>query len=171
MPELRGRWQAVSVADYIATLAHAAAAVSVVTRYVDGQPHGTTVSAFMSLSADPPMLLVSLANTSRLLDKLSLGAIVGVNVLSQPQSVLATRFSQKVDDKFAGTDWELIDGAPRLPGWHAWVTITVTEFVETGDHTLVLGTANTADFAENAPLVYWNRVFDTVRSLSDKRLT
>ena len=41
-------------------MAGVATPVSVVTGMAGGLPHGTTVSAFASLSMDPPMVLVSL---------------------------------------------------------------------------------------------------------------
>ncbi|WP_366525509.1 flavin reductase family protein [Mumia sp.] len=62
-------------------MSHVAAAVSVVTVLEDGVPHGTTVSAFMSLSMEPPMMLVSLDARSSLLTRVRLGSRLGGNVL------------------------------------------------------------------------------------------
>ena len=45
--------------NFRAAMSHVAAPVSIVTSVVDGVPWGTTVSAFASLSMDPPMLLIS----------------------------------------------------------------------------------------------------------------
>src|SRR4051794_26966880 len=89
-----------------------AAAVAVVTVLDDGAPHGTTVSAFTSLSMEPPMLLVSLDRSSTLLSKLSIGSIVGINVLAAHQDQIALRFARKGDDKFADVDWRVADRAP-----------------------------------------------------------
>ncbi len=148
-----------------AAMSQAAGAVAVVTTVAAGEPHGTTVSAFISLSMAPPMLLVSLANGSRLLARLRPGSVIGLNVLSAPQAELAARFAGKAAHKFEGTDWELADGAPRLAGHHAWATATITEFVTAGDHTLVLGAVTTADVAANRPLVHWRHTFGTHAAL------
>ncbi|MCW2800844.1 MAG: flavin reductase [Aeromicrobium sp.] len=150
--------------SFRAAMGNVAAAVSVVTVLEDGQPHGTTVSAFASLSMDPPMLLVSLDNTSTLLSRLREGLLVGVNVLDARQDQIALRFARKGSDKFADVPWQLEDGAPALRDRHAWVAITVARLVEAGDHTLVLGDVVAADVSTDAPLTYWQRTFGTHRA-------
>lgn len=138
-----------------------AAAVSVVTVLDGGRPHGTTVSAFSSLSMDPPMLLVSLDASSTLLSRLGVGSVVGVNVLAAHQDQVALRFARKGIDKFAGIKWQVEDGAPALADRHAWVAVVVNRLVEAGDHTLVLGDVQASDVSANAGLTYWQRTFGT----------
>lgn len=150
--------------SFRAAMGNVAAAVSVVTTFHDGAPHGTTVSAFSSLSMDPPMLLVSLDNRSKLLAKLSVGSRVGVNVLSAHQDQVALRFAGKGDDKFLDVPWQLEDGAPALSDRHAWVAITVARLVEAGDHTLVLGDVEAADTSSSLALTYWQRAFGSHQS-------
>ena len=147
--------------SFRASMGNVTTAVSVVTTLVDGRPHGTTVSAFGSLSMDPPMLLISLDNTSTLLSKLTLDARVGVNVLAAHHDQIGLRFAGKGDDKFAGIPWQIEDGAPALVDRHAWVALSIGRFVEAGDHTLVLGHVVAADISDNAPLTYWQRTFGT----------
>ncbi len=99
-----------------------AAAVSVVTTLSGpsgDRPHGATVSAFTSLSMDPPMLLVSLQETSRLLALLTPGSHLGVNVLAAHQRDLALRFASRREDRFGDLDWVPRDGSPALAGAHA----------------------------------------------------
>jgi len=143
------------------TMGNVAAAVSVVTTLDGGKPHGTTVSAFASLSMAPPMLLVSLDNDSTLLSKLRLESIVGINVLAAHHDQVALRFAQKLDDKFTDVPWQVEDGAPALVDRHAWVAMSVAQLVEAGDHTLVLGDVLAAEASPNAPLTYWQRAFGT----------
>lgn len=147
--------------SFRSAMGNVAAAVSVVTTIHDGGPHGSTVSAFASLSMDPPMLLVSLDNSSNLLTKLAVGSRVGVNVLAAHQDQVALRFAGKGDDKFLDVPWELEDGAPALRDRHAWVALTVAQLVVAGDHTLVLGAVEAADARDSAPLTYWQRTFGT----------
>lgn len=145
-------------------MGNVAAAVSVVTVLHDGEPHGTTVSAFASLSMEPPMLLVSLDQRSALLGKLRLGSVVGVNVLAAHQDQVALRFAGKGDEKFDGIPWSVEDGAPALVDRHAWVSMSVGQLVRAGDHTLVLGNVLAADASANAGLTYWQRTFGTHRA-------
>ncbi|MBW9207498.1 flavin reductase family protein [Mumia sp. zg.B17] len=146
-----------------AAMSHVAAAVSVVTVLEDGVPHGTTVSAFMSLSMEPPMMLVSLDARSSLLTRVRLGSRVGVNVLADGQSPVATRFATKGGDRFAELAWQVEDGAPALRERHAWVALDVDRLVPAGDHVLVLGHVRAAETgtAHPRPLTYWRRAFGT----------
>ena len=138
-----------------------AAAVAIVTTGSATDPHGTTVSAFMSLSLDPPMVLVSLDQRSSLLALLTEGASIGINVLSTEQNVLARRFAAKGVDRFAGVEWQMTDGAPQLAGNHTWVAGSVARMIEAGDHVLVLVNVENTDVNTNCPLLYWQREFGT----------
>ncbi|MFO6454530.1 MULTISPECIES: flavin reductase family protein [unclassified Aeromicrobium] len=145
-------------------MGNVATGVAVVTTLADGRPHGTTVSAFQSLSMEPPMMLFSLGNRSVLLERLRVGARVGVNVLAAHHDQVALRFSRSGGDKFADLAWRLEDGAPALPDRHAWVSLRVASLVPGGDHTVVLGDVLTASAASGAPLTYWQRTFGTHHS-------
>ena len=138
-----------------------AAAVAIVTTGTAEAPHGTTVSAFMSLSLEPPMVLVSLDKRSSLLAQLGVGAPIGINVLSTEQDTLARRFASKGIDRFAGVEWAIVDDAPQLDGDHTWVAGTVGRIIEAGDHFLVLVDVHSADVNTNCPLLYWQREFGT----------
>lgn len=138
-----------------------AAAVAIVTTGSESEPHGTTVSAFMSLSLDPPMVLVSLDEKSSLLALLAEGSSIGINVLSTEQDVLARRFANKSVDRFAGVEWSMADGAPQLAGDHTWVAGTVSRIIAAGDHFLVLVDVEAAEVNSNCPLLYWQREFGT----------
>nr|WP_256477968.1 flavin reductase family protein [Corynebacterium stercoris] len=146
-----------------------AAAVTVVTTGTKEAPHGTTVSAFMSLSLEPPMVLVSLDQRSSLLAQLEVGSPIGVNVLSTEQGDLARTFATRGIDRFAGVDWCMADGAPKLDGNHTWVAGTVARLIEAGDHVLVLIDVCCAEVNSNQPLLYWQREFGTHGSLDAVR--
>ncbi|WP_229054791.1 flavin reductase family protein [Aeromicrobium sp. Leaf350] len=137
------------------------ASVSVVTTLTDGVPHGTTVSAFMSLSMDPPKLTFALDRGSNLLSRLTVDSIVGVNVLAAHHDQVALRFAGKGDDKFADVPWRLENGAPALVDRHAWVALRISQLVEAGDHVLLIGDVIGADSTPSAPLTYWKRTFGT----------
>ena len=105
-------------------MAGVATPVSVVTAVAgDGVPHGTTVSAFASLSMDPPMVLVSLDRGSDLLALVRETGRFGVNVLGSTQSALALSFARKGPDKFTDVEWvtstTASPGCPDAPGWLA----------------------------------------------------
>jgi flavin reductase (DIM6/NTAB) family NADH-FMN oxidoreductase RutF len=148
-------------AAFRAAMAGVCTPVSVVTTVEDGRPHGTTVSAFASLSMTPPMVLVSLDNGSDLLAIVQRTGNFGLNVLAYGQSALALRFAKKGPEKFSGAAWSAECGAARLDGVAAWVACTVGQIVEGGDHRVLLGNVVAAEAAEIEPLTYHARTFGT----------
>jgi flavin reductase (DIM6/NTAB) family NADH-FMN oxidoreductase RutF len=144
--------------------------VTVITALRRGSPYGTTVSAFMSLSMAPPMILVSLDRGSRLLRVVREVGRFGVNVLSREQADLAANFATKGGtDKFTGVGWHPDTGVPRLPGVSGFLACQVAEFVEGGDHLIVLGDVLAADSVVCAPLTYHKRAFGTHAALAEQR--
>jgi flavin reductase (DIM6/NTAB) family NADH-FMN oxidoreductase RutF len=146
-------------------LRNVAAAVSVVSTFdSDGSPYGTTVSAFTPLSMDPALLLVSLANSSRLLSLLNPGTVLGINVLSAEQADIGERFAQRDPGRWTGVGWEARAGAPALIERHAFISAAVRQLIRAGDHTLVVSAVRCADRSVGEPLVYWQQGFGTFGS-------
>lgn len=140
--------------------------VTVVTAMTGDRPHGTTVSAFASLSMRPPMVLISLDAGSDLLVHVRAGRRFGVNVLSSPQSALATAFARKGAAKFEGVAWVSKHGLPYLVGASGWLACEVSNLVPGGDHMIVLGTVVAAEIAAGDPLTYYARAFGTHAALA-----
>jgi flavin reductase (DIM6/NTAB) family NADH-FMN oxidoreductase RutF len=149
-------------------MAGVATPVSVVTAISGGLPHGTTVSAFASLSMDPPMVLVALDRGSDLLALVRESLRFGVNVLGSTQSALALAFAQKGGvGKFQGVPWELDHGLPRLPRTPGWLACEVAGLVDGGDHVIALGRVTTAETRDGRPLTYHSRAFGTHSTLEE----
>jgi flavin reductase (DIM6/NTAB) family NADH-FMN oxidoreductase RutF len=143
--------------------------VSVITSSTDGLPHGTTVSAFASLSMEPPMVLVSLDRTSDLLAVVRESHRFAVNVLGAHQSRLALAFAKKGGvGKFSGARWEMDHDLPRLPGASGWLACEVAALVDGGDHVVALGTVVAAEATGGRPLTYHGRVFGTHAALEEE---
>jgi flavin reductase (DIM6/NTAB) family NADH-FMN oxidoreductase RutF len=136
--------------------------VAVVTSISEGRPHGTTVSAFCSLSLHPPLVLVSLDRRSALLDMVSVTRAYGINVLEHHQQALATAFARKGADGFAVADWRLDDGLPRLAGVGSWLACSLRQLVDGGDHVILIAEVTRADHDAHQPLLYQQRTFGTL---------
>ena len=145
--------------------------VSVITTIADGRPHGTTVSAFASLSADPPMILVALDHRSELLALVRTTRRLGVNVLGTEHVDLATRFAQKGSDTFSGVDWALDHGLPRIGSCPGWLACTVDRLVRGGDHVVAFARIEFAGQDRAQPLTYHSREFGTHVSIEPGHLT
>src|ERR1700684_551142 len=144
------------------TLARVPTPVTVVTSHIDRLPHGTTVSAFSSLSLDPPMILVSLDQNSDLLKIIQESGRFGVNVLACGQQPLATTAARNGEDKFAGVAWYMDHGAPRLAGKGQWLVCRTDQLVTARDHVIIIGLVVHADPHSSEPRLYRQRAFGPV---------
>jgi len=149
-----------------ATMGNVATPVAVVTSVGSGRPHGTTVSAFVSLSMDPPMVLISLDKRSALLQIVRTSGRFGLNVLGSGHGHVADRFARKGDDKFDGIDWCLDQGAPRIHGTTSFLVCEVDKAVTGGDHEVIFGRVHHAASDPQAPLVYHSRRYGTYQPLA-----
>jgi flavin reductase (DIM6/NTAB) family NADH-FMN oxidoreductase RutF len=129
----------------------------------DGEDAGMTATAFMSVSLDPPLALVSLREGSRMDDLLAEQPLWAVSVLAENQRHVAGRFAMKgrVSDRllFKDLSWTRGEssGAPLLTGALATFELRTEQRVTAGDHTLVVGRVLTAHVpgAEGGPLLYY----------------
>jgi flavin reductase (DIM6/NTAB) family NADH-FMN oxidoreductase RutF len=135
--------------------------VTIVTTMDDhGRPVGLTSTAMCSVSAQPPLLLVSVAKSSRTLPWLLTARSFAVNILGAEAATVSQRFASRADDKFDDVDWRLGDNG--LPILHrasiAWAECDLEHEVDTGDHVLLLGRVLCGESRSQAePLVYFRR--------------
>ncbi|GAA1103241.1 MULTISPECIES: flavin reductase family protein [Kitasatospora] len=150
--------------EFKEVMACVATPVSVVTAMAGPDvPSGATVSAFTSLSIDPPMVMVALDHRSRTLDAIRACGAFGLNILGAEQADVALSFAAKGGaDKFHGAAWGIDRGLPRIDRAPAWIASTVADLVDGGDHVIVLGRVRAAEVTgSQPPLVYHRRSFGT----------
>jgi flavin reductase (DIM6/NTAB) family NADH-FMN oxidoreductase RutF len=110
-----------------------------------GEDIGMTATAFLSVSLEPPMVLVSVREDSRMEDVLSRVDRFAVSVLAADQRTTAARFAMKgrVSDRLLFAEVPhtrgASSGAPLVTGALATVECRVAERISAGDHVLVLG--------------------------------
>lgn len=129
--------------------------VTVVTaRGADGDV-GLTANSFNSVSLDPPMVLWSLAKTSRALPVFMTADHFAVHVLASDQQALSSRFSKASADKFAGLELERGGGGmPLLLACSARFQCRTAFRYEGGDHIIFVGQVETFDHSDKPPLVF-----------------
>jgi uncharacterized NAD(P)/FAD-binding protein YdhS/flavin reductase (DIM6/NTAB) family NADH-FMN oxidoreductase RutF len=111
------------------------------TRADDGSPLGTTVKTVSSVSHDPPSLMVVLDQGSDTLAGLEASGEFVVNVLSEHQRAISSRFTGRGGAAKA-TGLELVGeegAAPHLIGAIAYLRCAVDRVVEIGERTMVVG--------------------------------
>jgi len=123
-----------------------------------GQRVGVTVSAFASVSLDPPLCLVCIGKASPLVRAVRDAGVFAVNMLAAEQDEVSQRFAFGPGDRFAETDWTpgTVTGCPVFAGTAASVECELKEALPGGDHDVLLGTVVWATVSsERHPLLYW----------------
>ena len=144
--------------EFRMALARFATGVTVVTtRDVTQRPFGMTVSAFSSVSLEPPLVLICIDKTVGSHDALRDSGVFAVNILTEEQEVIARRFSAKDPDRFNGIAYhDGIDGVPVLEDTLASLECRITQMYEGGDHTIFVGEVEvTTTSGHGHPLLYF----------------
>lgn len=137
-----------------------AAGVSIVTTEVNGRPWGLTISACASISMDPPLLMISLANNTA-----STGSIIeskkfGVSLLSNEQLEVAKQGAQPGKPKFFEEYVKKTNDGYAIDNALANIQCTVEDTVLAGDHTIFIGKVEQIELGElKDPLVYYHKNF------------
>jgi len=106
----------------------------------EGRPRGFTANSFTSVSLDPPLVLVCIARTAGSFPLFSRTAHFAINILSEQQRPISSRFASKQADKFAGVAWQPGEtGSPLIEGTVAWVDCRMERQIDAGDHLILLG--------------------------------
>ena len=137
-----------------------ASAVTVVTGSLDsGELFGLTVSAFTSVSLEPPLVLICIRNESFATNLLTKSMRYCVNILAEDQRPIAEKFSLAGEGgRFQNLDFYMgKGGSPIIRGTIGYVDCKIVEVIPGGDHTIFMGEAVDVSAEEKQPLLYLNR--------------
>ncbi len=137
-----------------------ASGVSIVTMQAEERRHGLTVSGFLSLSPEPPLVLISIGQELTSDTLLQASGAYAVNFLRDDQQKLSDCFAGRLGqiDRFEGLiTHTAATGAPILEDCLAWLDCRVVSSQVVGDHTLFIGEVVAAGVNDAVkPLIYWN---------------
>jgi len=155
--------------NYRDALRHFASGVTIVTVKSGEEIHGLTVSAFASISPEPPLITVIIDHRHLAHHLLEAdGASFAVNILHQDQINLSNRFAWiKDEDRFLEGKWgTAVTGAPILEDALAWLDCTIHDRKVAGTHTIYIGLVKAISVPrpDEPPLVYWNRGYRQMKS-------
>lgn len=128
----------------------------------EGCPVGLTSTAVCSVSAEPPLLLASVAETSQTLPWLTAANRFAVNILQAEAAEVSNRFAARGGNKFAGVAWSASPSGMPILDAHvvAWADCELEAELLAGDHRLLLGRVIDGGAAvDRAPLVYFRREY------------
>ena len=141
-----------------------ASGVAVVTSIYQDVKAGTTISSFVSLSLEPPLVLFNLALKNPLREMIEQSGIFGISILSVGQrelSDLFAGFGRHVEDRFEGLQtFSLKSPTPLLPGGLAWLDCKVYRLQRLPNSMVVIGEVMEGKAGDQGrPLMYFNRAY------------
>ncbi len=158
----------VSQDEFRNALSRFASGVTVVsTRDAAGRPHGITVSAFCSVSLDPPMVLICIERTTASHYAFEESEVFVANILDETQRSLSERFAAPFTDKFEDVEFQPgLEGVPVLRDALTSLECRLKFAYHGGDHSIFVGEVEKVTVRDGKPLVYIEGEYTTI---SDKK--
>jgi flavin reductase (DIM6/NTAB) family NADH-FMN oxidoreductase RutF len=128
----------------------------VTTKDRDGSDEGMTVSAFCSVSLDPPLVLICIEKNASAYVALTTAQGFVVNVLSASQEQIARRFAMVDIDRFEGVGYSRSpNGLAVLDDVLGVIECPTVAMHDAGDHTIIVGEVEAARAQNGTPLLYY----------------
>ncbi|UVC12046.1 flavin reductase family protein [Rhizobium sp. TH2] len=148
-------------ADYRLAMRHFAGNVSVITVGSGDRRSGLVATSTVSLSVDPPLMLVCVNRTSSSWPLFATFGHFGVNSLGPQHQPIAERFTGqggvKGTDRFALGRWRSSPtGAPLLIGASVALDCEIEDMIEKSTHAILIGRVRSIEIGEEkGALIYW----------------
>jgi flavin reductase (DIM6/NTAB) family NADH-FMN oxidoreductase RutF len=137
------------------TLGMFATGVTVITTLVADQVHGMTANAFMSVSLEPPLVLISVDRRTKMCSLLYEEQRFAVSVLAADQRELSDHFAGRAPPGAPAPSFAIVREAPLVEGSAAHFVARIVRSYWGGDHSLFLGRVEYARYTRDArPLLF-----------------
>ena len=152
--------------EFRAALGRFASGVTIVTsKDAEGNLHGITVSAFCSVSLEPPLVLICIDKNTGSHHALAQTDSFVVNLLREDQQHISDRFASFLHSKFETIKYHAgIDGLPILEDALANLECRLINSHANGDHTIFVGQIERATISDGNPLVYFQGNYRKLRN-------
>ncbi|MGY4691313.1 flavin reductase family protein [Salibacterium sp. K-3] len=132
-----------------------ATGITVITTETDeGGVHGMTANAFMSVSMDPKLILISVAQHANTHDLIKQNGAFAVNILTEEQQELSQYYAKQLKEEI-DVPLDRFEGQPVIEGALVNLACTVYDSHEAGDHTLFIGKVENLMVQDETPLLYF----------------
>ncbi|SJM96396.1 flavin reductase family protein [Crenothrix polyspora] len=128
---------------------------------------GMTVTAFSSVSAQPPQILVCINQSADTGENINASGLFAVNILNANQQDDSNNFSggNNQEQRFANAHWEMGQfGTPLLTDSIMSLECKVVEKVAAGTHWVIIAEVQAAISRTGEPLLYYRGAY---RQLND----
>ena len=148
---------------FLDAMARLPAGVVVVSARLDEEYRGLTASSLVSVSVDPPLVVVGVDRVSATRVAILTAKTFNVSVLTRQQEFIADRFAGRapaIDPQWRTLPHRLGgNGVPLIEGCAAWLECRLVQSHAAGDHDICVGEVTAASVGGGDPLILWDRVF------------
>jgi flavin reductase (DIM6/NTAB) family NADH-FMN oxidoreductase RutF len=154
----------VSPTDFRKAMGCFATGVTILTVRTDDGVHGMTANAFTSVSLNPRLVLVCVAQTARTHAHLRTRKRFGINVLAVKQRAISEHYARASrHDRVGAAPGARFDytkqGTPVLHGALAYLECRLQSTQDAGDHTIFIAEVEEVVIRKGKPLLYFQSAY------------
>lgn len=139
-----------------------ATGVTVITTERDETVHGMTANAFVSVSLDPKLILVSIGEKASMNQHLQYTGSFAISILNKDQEEMSAYFARQIKDE-REVDFAYFNDMPVIKEALVHMTCQVTQMVVAGDHTLFIAEVNDLNILDGEPLLFYSGKYGEIK--------
>jgi flavin reductase (DIM6/NTAB) family NADH-FMN oxidoreductase RutF len=132
-----------------------ATGVTIITTELDGEVHGMTANAFMSVSLNPRLVVISIGEKAKMLNKINESGKFAVNILGEDQKKVSMQFAGQIKEEQVEIEFERLGELPVIKNSLANISCKIYSQQVAGDHTLFIGEVTGIVLREGTPLTFF----------------
>jgi flavin reductase (DIM6/NTAB) family NADH-FMN oxidoreductase RutF len=132
-----------------------ATGVTIITTELDGEVHGMTANAFMSVSLNPRLVVISIGEKAKMLNKINQSGKFAVNILGEDQKKVSMQFAGQIKEEQDEIEFETLGELSVIKNSLANISCKVSCQQVAGDHTLFIGEVTDIVLREGTPLTFF----------------
>lgn len=141
-----------------------ATGVTVVTFMHEGQFSGMTANAFMSLSVDPPMVLIAVRNQARFASSIKVGDTFGISFLREEHEALSSHFGGRPTTNLQ-PGYRRLKDSPVLDTALVQLAVRANAVHEGGDHLIYTADVEALEESDGRPLLFFSGSYKQLHAL------
>ncbi|MBS4202002.1 flavin reductase family protein [Bacillus sp. FJAT-49732] len=139
-----------------------ATGVTVITTKVNETIHGMTANAFVSVSLNPKLILVSIGEQAQMNELLKESGHFAVSILNDNQEDLSAYFAGQINEE-RKIDFDVFNGMDVIKDALVNMTCTVQNSVVAGDHTLFIAEVTDLRVQDGDPLLFYGGAYRNIK--------
>ena len=140
--------------DFRNAMGNFATGITIVTTEWNGEVFGMTVNAFMSVSLDPMLVVISIDEQANMYELIQKTKKYAISILKEDQTKYSMIFADQIEGK-NNIEFDQLNGHSVLQDALTTITCDVQDMVKAGDHMLFIGKVTDLSINEGEPLLYF----------------